>query len=83
MNSLIENASGDGHMIKVRNFQALIDLNYKNSTDKVLVNNEGGLPSVDNTFAGNFSLPSYTEESLTLSLNEFLPSQKQISSFAN
>ena len=65
MNSLIENANGDGQMIKVRNFQALIDLNYKNSTEKVAVNNEG-LSSIDNSFVDNFSLPNYTEESLTL-----------------
>jgi UTP-glucose-1-phosphate uridylyltransferase len=39
MNSLIENCNNGGQMIKVRNFQALIDTNYNHSTI------DGPLPS--------------------------------------
>ena len=36
VNSLVENGKNCGQMIKVQNFQALIDNNYKHYSEKVL-----------------------------------------------
>lgn len=36
VNSLVENGKNCGQMIKVQNFQALIDNNYKHLSDKAL-----------------------------------------------